>query len=680
MPLYTQFTKTNRQPDQQPGVGVQSLLQWPIDSKVTTLLINNNLVSDDLADAVFDGKIIETMDGASNVVLNVLDKSRRLIKDMLQNWLKVGPAPVFTVKTGKTTKKIILPEMWNDVYLTLDGRDFCLCGVHKQGHEFDLTFENRAVHELRRYKKQKAWQRTDTFTRAMCIQAMCNEVTTMPGGIDLFTNELRIPQKIAAADTTNAGTSPGDPAAAAIKGHGFAPKAKVTVKHQRATAQQRDYISQVLRTGEAMGMPYNVLASALMCITQESDVSLLKDPYLGVGLFSQEMYISGQRSPWPCMTQGGIPGDAKAYFNKAIVCYKKNPNQALADLVQCVQASGAGASYYAQWESEARQTLALWGAGGATSTGTTSTSFSQVDPYMFKRGTNQGAEDSWTCIQRLAQEVNWRAWMVDNTLYYENDSTLAASIPYATISEHTDGIDSIDYDVDTGKQVSEVTVIAHILRWEARPGSCVVIENEGLVDGRWIVWETELPLGSNLATIKLRLPAAPLLEPAPSTSTVSVQGENFLGGTSVTPTGNDIVDKAYNMAKQISDKQYPYVYAGGHTADFSPNGGGYDCSGYVSAILHAAGVLSTPMASGGLNGWGQAGRGARMTVWTNPNPGPTGHAYIEFTLPASAGGHQQANTSHVKPPSWGAALLGWGGPGEADTHSSSFFPRHWPGT
>jgi hypothetical protein len=680
MPLYTQFTKTNRKPDQEPGVGVQSLLQWPIDSQLSSILLNNSLISDDLASAVFSGKIVETMDGAASVELNVLDSKRVFIKDLLGDWLSHGPAPVYTVKTGKTTKKVIMPSNWNDIYLTLDGRDFCLCGVHKQGSEFDLTFENRAVHELRRYSTQKTWQRTDTFTRAMCIKAMIDEVTTMPGGIDLFTNELRTVQPVAPADTTNTGTSPDDNNAAATKQHGFAPNAPVTVKHVKATAQQRDYIAQVLREGEAENMPYNVLVSAIMCITQESGVTLLKNPYLGMGLFSQEMYIGGQRSTWPCMTQGGIPGDAKAYFTQALKCYKNNPSQALADLVQCVQRSGAGASYYAQWESEAKNTLSLWGTSDVSGVdgGTATATFSQVDPYLFRRGTDQGAEDSWTCMQRLSQEVNWRCWMVDNTLYYENDNTLAASIPYATISEQTDGIEAIDYDVDTGKTVSECTVTAQVLRWEARPGSCIVIENEGIVDGRWIIWQTEHVLGLNTATITLRLPVAPLKEPAPTTSQVTVTGESYLNG-GVTSTGNSVVDKAYAMAKQISDKQMPYVYAGGHNADFSPAGGGYDCSGYVSACLHAAGVLATAMASGGLNGWGQPGRGSRMTVWTNPNPGPSGHAFIEFNLP-SPQGHCQANTSHVKPPNWGAAVVPWGGPGLSDSNSSAFYPRHWPGT
>ena len=47
----------------------------------------------------------------------------------------------------------------------------------------------------------------------------------------------------------------------------------------------------------------------------------------------------------------------------------------------------------------------------------------------------------------------------------------------------------------------------------------------------------------------------------------------------------------------------PYVYGGGHG---SFDAGGYDCSGSVSYVLHAAGLLSTPADSGGLESFGDA--------------------------------------------------------------------------
>ena len=64
----------------------------------------------------------------------------------------------------------------------------------------------------------------------------------------------------------------------------------------------------------------------------------------------------------------------------------------------------------------------------------------------------------------------------------------------------------------------------------------------------------------------------------------------------------------------------PYVYGGGHRSFKSR---GYDCSGTVSFALHGGSLLKSPLDSGSFMRWGQAGRGAWVTVFTNP-----GHAYV----------------------------------------------------
>jgi len=66
----------------------------------------------------------------------------------------------------------------------------------------------------------------------------------------------------------------------------------------------------------------------------------------------------------------------------------------------------------------------------------------------------------------------------------------------------------------------------------------------------------------------------------------------------------------------------PYVYGGGHGAWAAA---GYDCSGSVSYVLHAAGLLRTPFDSSQFETWGQPGSGQWITVYTNP-----GHAFIEI--------------------------------------------------
>jgi len=65
-------------------------------------------------------------------------------------------------------------------------------------------------------------------------------------------------------------------------------------------------------------------------------------------------------------------------------------------------------------------------------------------------------------------------------------------------------------------------------------------------------------------------------------------------------------------ANQISDT--PYVWGGGHGSWVSA---GYDCSGSVSYVLHAAELLSTPLTSGALASWGESGSGRWVTVYAN---------------------------------------------------------------
>ena len=69
-------------------------------------------------------------------------------------------------------------------------------------------------------------------------------------------------------------------------------------------------------------------------------------------------------------------------------------------------------------------------------------------------------------------------------------------------------------------------------------------------------------------------------------------------------------------------RKMPYRWGGGH-ASFTDTG--YDCSGAVSYVLNAAGLLSSPLPSGPLMAWGLPGRGRWITVFANK-----GHTYAKI--------------------------------------------------
>ena len=76
------------------------------------------------------------------------------------------------------------------------------------------------------------------------------------------------------------------------------------------------------------------------------------------------------------------------------------------------------------------------------------------------------------------------------------------------------------------------------------------------------------------------------------------------------------------IAAGNSIRHLPYRWGGGHRSFYDS---GYDCSGAVSHVLHAAGMLASPLTSGGLASiWGAPGKGRWITVFAN-----AGHTYMK---------------------------------------------------
>ena len=61
----------------------------------------------------------------------------------------------------------------------------------------------------------------------------------------------------------------------------------------------------------------------------------------------------------------------------------------------------------------------------------------------------------------------------------------------------------------------------------------------------------------------------------------------------------------------------PYIWGGGH-ASFQAIG--YDCSGSISYVLAAAGLLSAPEVSGDFESYGDPGPGQWVTIYAEPDP------------------------------------------------------------
>src|ERR1700709_1705836 len=85
------------------------------------------------------------------------------------------------------------------------------------------------------------------------------------------------------------------------------------------------------------------------------------------------------------------------------------------------------------------------------------------------------------------------------------------------------------------------------------------------------------------------------------------------GGRAITPPGAPPAVKAMiEAANRIHHR--PYHWGGGHR---SWNSAGYDCSGSVSYVMPAAGLLESPLDSTGFMRWGGGGGGSWVRVYAN---------------------------------------------------------------
>jgi cell wall-associated NlpC family hydrolase len=101
-----------------------------------------------------------------------------------------------------------------------------------------------------------------------------------------------------------------------------------------------------------------------------------------------------------------------------------------------------------------------------------------------------------------------------------------------------------------------------------------------------------------------------------------VAGGESVGGNGTIPIPSGVpeaVQRVIAGGNAIAD--FPYIWGGGH-GSFVANG--YDCSGSVSYALAAGGLLSAPLVSGDLAGWGEPGPGRWITIYAN-----AGHTFMD---------------------------------------------------
>lgn len=474
-----------------------------------------------ILEATTDGSVTRTVEGASSVQLS-LDDHYRLIE-------RSGH-----LNTGCT--------------ITLSGLVFNLLSVDMSGDTLTLTFEDHAVALLKKYPvvgpdglfdpllynagKPANW----TAARVGYAQRLVQDASA----------ELTIPfvTPITPKPVTTQPFNPAPPVgpgADAKKAHrapGLAPGAKLTIKGGPASPIPRANIEKVLETGAGMNASPRVLTAAVMVVIQESSGFTMATNGPHVGLFQQD---STPGSAW--VNLGGATRDpakdAKAFFTVAERLKVGAASESLAQFCEDIQVSGLNPqATYGQWQDEAAAWVTAFMGSDAAKSGKppvthgSSPGDTPAPPTSFDAGSSGSLtnlfyrgrpvqkggpvlwkrESDWAALQRLAQEVDWRCFIVSGFLYFTYDDALFQSQPLMRISRDSPGVDAIDGQYTVGTRTAELTVTGRIGLWQAPPGSVVELYDMGPMDGRWLVTTISRPLFTPQGSITLKKPQPTLPE------------------------------------------------------------------------------------------------------------------------------------------------------------------------
>jgi hypothetical protein len=460
-----------------------------------------------IGEAVIDGTINRTIEGASTVELTVNDRYGYIRRSGM-----LGSA----------------------VDINLDGLWFRLVKVSKQGVNLTLTFESREVAILRTYNKFRAsaWNQ---ITRTRFAQILVNEVREFK--IPFVCPELHRNLKKERRDKANKAKQR-DPGFLNWTGALKRMEEKgtpVKIKGQKPTTAQLNNIETVLDVGDSyvtqtdsLGRPLKyaprkMLVIAIMVGIQESTCyNKSEGEGTSVGFF-QEIDTWGS-----VKERTNLEHSAKRFYDKLarIIVKPERRNNTYNDLAQAVQLSGHP-NAYGQWRVEAERIVTAYGLVGDNDKDTFDANnmgdlavAAGVDKYQFMRGRPRSREDpdgekedSWTCLNRLAGEVHWRCFEVSGSVYFISEPRLFKSASRAFISEDSEGVDWIDFDYDPGKKNATVRITGRASKWEAPPGSVITIQDTGVVNGRWLVTDIRRKVFDTSVTITLKKPRSKLPEP-----------------------------------------------------------------------------------------------------------------------------------------------------------------------
>lgn len=567
----------------------------PLESDVSIgtleLRSENHDLNTQIGGQIIEGKLEETMAGASELTLELIDRE--------YNALQSG---IFGTR----------------VTALVDGAEYSLTEVNiVDDWRLELKFEHALIAEMRRFDAPLKVQR-GTLTRAEFIKSMLSELRRT---YLLVCPELEKAQPIEAAK---------EAASAEAKGETPQRWAEELLKLLGAPESTQN-IRAIVGWETAEGGNWHNSAKFNPLNTTQIPSSGPSSTFqsVGVGAAAIRIYTSWQQ---------GLAATVATLQNGK---YKGILAALAAGTSSEAVAQAIGASPWGTSAAGVQQAI----------TGTPITSFSgkgatrsrkeviKTAQYEFSRGKAGQREDTYTCALRLASEVNWHFFIVGvNTIYFVDDDDLKLAKPTYRVKPTSEGLVKLTSNCDVsgvlnsegkregGRTVilhgkrqpkpSEAELIARIERWGAPPGCVIEVDGYGPLDGSWLVEAVERSLFTAEARIHLRAPQAALAEAA---STIKATPGVSEGTGSGLP---GVVEAAKRAMEQRG--RYSYAEVRPIPPSLFPPPGTYpvvtDCSGFITLCFKAAG-LPDPNGNG-YNGEGYTGTLiAHATKIGNPEPG-----------------------------------------------------------
>lgn len=600
-----------------------------VASSLDDLILNGSKLRAQLGDAIIEGNLERSIEGASTLTIDVKDDNHALLQSAL------------------------LEEVF-DIELDGLGFRFVKCSPQGKSTPLTLTFEDLQVARLRKPKGARKALR-GKMTRAEFSRRLVREVKPL---IPFYCPMLH---KVQPIGTPPAGRA-NQQGKLVRREPGLDRSAHLTIKGEAADAGQIRNMERALDVARSLHADDKVMLALLEAGMAES---LFRD--LGGGDADSNGFLQ-QRPSQGWGPRASVEEDTRDFLKGrggnrgALAIHHAQPSLSAPALAQAVQRSGAPGAY-GERADEANKALNAYKGGGAAGTSSTTQPAKDQGRFPFERKKD---ETTWDCIGRLADEVQWRRFCSGGVVYYIAETDLLASKRRMVITPDTPGLEDFRFDYDRGKPITEVTVSIRARALGLPPGTSAEIEGMGPADGRYIASKIAAPLrkANSLCDVTLTTPTVPLPEPILEANKKSKKGgKTSIGGGS---SSGGLPDQVVRMKKEIDRidaLHLPYLFGGGHTTP-APANGRFDCSSFVSRILQVGGFHNATMVSGALARWGDAGAGRYCTIYANA-------AHVFMALRLTDGQWHFAGTSHENPD---------GGPGWHGSRSASGFTlRHPPG-